>query len=133
MKPFHQIQLYGLDKYFNEIKKFYDYRKMPKTILLSGKKGIGKSTLAYHIINYILSQFEDNPYNINNFTINKNNKSFILLNNKTHPNFYLIDLIDEKKNKKLINTHLKGYKFTPLKKGLKKTIKYYEDSISSSK
>ena len=37
------------------------------------------------------------------------------------------------KNKKLINTHLKGYKFTTLKKGLKKTIKYYEDSISSSK
>ena len=37
------------------------------------------------------------------------------------------------KNKKLVNTHLKGYKFTSLKKGLKKTIKYYEDSISSSK
>ena len=37
------------------------------------------------------------------------------------------------KNKKLINTHLKGYKFTSLKKGLTKTIKYYEDSISSSK
>ena len=98
MKPFDQTQLYGLDKYFNEIKKFYDSSKMPNKILLSGKKGIGKSTLAYHIINYILSQFEDNPYNINNFTINRNNKSFILLNNKTHPNFYLIDLIDEKKN-----------------------------------
>ena len=37
------------------------------------------------------------------------------------------------KSKKLVNTHLKGYKFTPLKKGLIKTIKYYEDSISSSK
>ena len=37
------------------------------------------------------------------------------------------------KSKKLVNTHLKGYKFTSLKKGLKKTIKYYEDSISSSK
>ena len=37
------------------------------------------------------------------------------------------------KSKKLVNTHLKGYKFTSLKKGLTKTIKYYEDSISSSK
>jgi len=37
------------------------------------------------------------------------------------------------KNKKLVNTHLKGYKFTSLKKGLKNTIKYYENSISSSK
>jgi GDP-L-fucose synthase len=36
-------------------------------------------------------------------------------------------------SKKLINTHLKGYKFTPLKTGLEKTIKYYENSISSSK
>ena len=36
-------------------------------------------------------------------------------------------------SKKLINTHLKGFKFTPLKIGLEKTIKYYENSISSSK
>ena len=37
------------------------------------------------------------------------------------------------KSKKLVNTHLKGYKFTPIIKGLTKTIKYYEDSIRSSK
>tara|TARA_R110001606_G_scaffold166659_1_gene311165 strand:- start:4731 stop:5618 length:888 start_codon:yes stop_codon:yes gene_type:complete len=36
-------------------------------------------------------------------------------------------------SKKLINTHLQGYKFTSLKKGIKKTIKYYENSIGSSK
>lgn len=36
-------------------------------------------------------------------------------------------------SKKLVNTHLKGFNFTPLKSGLEKTIKYYEDSISSSK
>jgi GDP-L-fucose synthase len=36
-------------------------------------------------------------------------------------------------SKKLVNTHLKGFDFTPLKTGLEKTIKYYEDSISSSK
>ena len=36
-------------------------------------------------------------------------------------------------SKKLINTYLEDYKFTPLKKGLKNTIKYYEDSINSSK
>ena len=36
-------------------------------------------------------------------------------------------------SKKLINTYLKDYKFTPLKRGLKNTIKYYEDSINSSK
>jgi len=36
-------------------------------------------------------------------------------------------------SKKLINTHLKGFNFTPLKLGLEKTIEYYENSISSSK
>ena len=36
-------------------------------------------------------------------------------------------------SKKLVNTHLKGFNFTPLKAGLEKTIKYYENSISSSK
>ena len=36
-------------------------------------------------------------------------------------------------SKKLVNTHLQGYEFTPLKTGLQKTIKYYENSISSSK
>ena len=36
-------------------------------------------------------------------------------------------------SKQLFNTHLQDYKFTSLKDGLKNTIKYYENSISSSK
>ena len=36
-------------------------------------------------------------------------------------------------SKKLINTHLKEFKFTPLKEGLEKTIKYYEDCIRNGK
>tara|TARA_B110001454_G_scaffold95707_1_gene90778 strand:- start:37 stop:969 length:933 start_codon:yes stop_codon:yes gene_type:complete len=98
MHPSEQIQLYGLDKYFNEIKKLYDLKKMPNKIMLSGKKGSGKSTMAYHIINYILSQSEENKYDTEKFSINNLNRSYKLLKNKSHPNFYLIDLIDEKKN-----------------------------------
>jgi DNA polymerase-3 subunit delta' len=98
MNPSEQIQLYGLDKYFYEITNLYNAKKMPNKILLSGKKGSGKSTMTYHIVNYILSKSEKNKYNIENFSINRNNKSFLLVQNKTHPNFYLIELIDEKKN-----------------------------------
>jgi len=98
MHPSEQIKLYGLDEYFNEIKKLYDLKKMPNKIMLSGKKGSGKSTMAYHIINYILSQSEENKYDIEKFSINSLNRSYKLLKNKSHPNFYLIDLIDEKKN-----------------------------------
>ena len=71
---------------------------MPHKILLSGKKGIGKSTLAYHLINYILSQNEDFKYDIDDFNINKKNKSYKLVQNHSHPNFYLIDLLEEKKS-----------------------------------
>ena len=98
MNPSEQIQLYGLDKYFYEITNLYNAKKMPNKILLSGKKRSGKSTMTYHIVNYILSKSEKNKYNIENFSINTNNKSFLLVQNGTHPNFYLIDLIDEKKN-----------------------------------
>ena len=97
-KPSENINLYGMSHYFNEITKLHNEKKMPNKILLSGRKGLGKSTLAYHIINCILSSNEEYKYDIKNFIINKQNKSFKLLQNKSHPNFYLIDLIDEKKN-----------------------------------
>ena len=71
---------------------------MPTKILLTGKKGLGKSTMAYHIINYILSNNEDFKYDSNRLTINKENRSFKLLQNNSHPNFYLIDLLNDKKN-----------------------------------
>ena len=70
----------------------------PNKILFSGKKGFGKSTLAYHIINYVCSKNEDNKYDRNNNIINVENKSFKLIQNGTHPNFYLIDIFEGKKN-----------------------------------
>ena len=98
LKPSENTKLYGMNHFFNEISKLYNDKKMPTKILLSGKKGLGKSTLAYHVINYILSAREDFNYDSSNFIINKNNRSFKLLQNNSHPNFYLIDLLNEKKN-----------------------------------
>ena len=98
LKPSENIKLYGMNIFFNEIKELYNKNKMPNKILLSGKKGIGKSTLAYHIINYIFSNDEEFKYDTNKLYINKHNRSFKLLQNNSHPNFYLIDLIDDKKN-----------------------------------
>ena len=39
-------------------------------------KGIGKSVLAFHFINYILSKNEEYPYNLEEQEINNSNKSF---------------------------------------------------------
>ena len=97
-KPSENIKLYGMSHFFNEIIKLYEKKKMPTKILLSGKKGLGKSTLAYHIINYILSNNEEFKYDSLNNSINENNRSFKLLQNSTHPNFYLVDLLNDKKN-----------------------------------
>ena len=98
LKPSENIQLYGMSNFFNEIIALYNQKKMPTKILLSGKKGLGKSTLAYHIMNYILSDGEDFKYDLKKLTINKDNRSFKLLQNNSHPNIYLIDLLEDKKN-----------------------------------
>ena len=98
LKPSENKKLYGMNNFFNEIISLYDEKKMPTRILLSGKKGLGKATLSYHIINYILSIDEEFKYDLKKFTINENNRSFKLLQNNSHPNFYLIDLLNEKKN-----------------------------------
>ena len=98
LKPSENTKLYGMNHFFNEISKLYNENKMPTKILLSGKRGLGKSTMAYHIMNYILSTNEEFKYDSTNFIINENNRSFKLLKNDSHPNIYLIDLLNDKKN-----------------------------------
>ena len=98
LKPSENTKIYGMEAFFMEIAGLYEQKKMPNKILLSGKKGSGKSTLAYHLINYFLSENEEFKYNLENFSINKDNKSYKLLQNNSHPNFYLIDLLTEKKS-----------------------------------
>jgi DNA polymerase-3 subunit delta' len=98
LNPVSQLFLYGHHSEFNNFINLYKKKKLPNKILLSGEKGIGKSTLGYHIINYILSINEDHSYDDKNFIINPDNKSFKLILNKSNPNFILIDIEDDKKN-----------------------------------
>ena len=98
LNPSNQTQLIGHDDLLLTLKNLFDDNKLPNKILFSGQKGIGKCTLSYHLSNYILSKKEDFSYDLQKFEINKNNKSYILVNNNSHPNFYLINLKAEKKN-----------------------------------
>ena len=98
LKPSENTSIYGYKYFFNEIIQLYNNRKMPNKILLSGKKGSGKSTFAYHLVNFFLSKDEELKYDLIENKINSENKSFKLLQNNSHPNFYLIDLLAEKKN-----------------------------------
>ena len=76
----------------------YILKKLPNSIILSGPKGIGKSVLAKHFLNYILTQNEINKYDLKNFNINLNSKSFLLIENNTHPNVFIIEKKKDKKN-----------------------------------
>ena len=98
INPSSNTNLYLMENYFHELINLFENKKLPNKILLSGKKGIGKSTLAYHFINFVMSQDEDLSYNKKDLTINDNNTSYKLVQNKSHPNFYLIDLLEDKKN-----------------------------------
>ena len=72
-----QTELYGYKEYFNYFISLYTINKLPKTLLLNGQKGLGKSTFAYHFINYLLSP----SYDLENFKINKNDTTFLKTQN----------------------------------------------------
>ncbi len=97
LEPLKQTKLYGLNSEIKELFYLFENNKLPKQIMLSGPKGIGKCTMSYHLINFVLSVNEENPYDAKNLIINENNKSFRLIKNSINPNFYSIDVIDEKK------------------------------------
>ncbi len=97
LKPNNQLKIYGLENNLIELIQLYKKGTLPNKILLSGQKGIGKCTLAYHLINYILSTGEKFSYNLEKYTINFENKSFKLIQNNTNPNFTLIDILPDKK------------------------------------
>ena len=98
LKSINQTKLFGLDNFINELIQLDSNNNLPNKILLSGLKGLGKSTLAFHFINYILSKDEDYKYDKNNFEINSNNHSFKTVLNGSNPNLLKIEIKQDKKN-----------------------------------
>jgi len=91
LNPKLQLNLFGYDKLFNSFATLYKKNKLPNVMLLSGPKGLGKSTFAYHFINFLLSHEEEGKYLVDNFKINSNNFSFKLIQQNVHPNLFLIE------------------------------------------
>ncbi len=98
LEPINQKKLFGLEKYLNELIGIYETGTYPVKLLLSGQKGIGKSTLAYHFINYVLSKNEDTHYDKEKFEINSESTSFKTILNQSNPNIITIDLKSDKKS-----------------------------------
>ena len=91
LEPKIQLKLFGYNDYFKNFISIYKKNKLHNLMLLSGSKGSGKSTFAYHFTNFLLSQNEEECYSTVNFEINPNNSAFKLIQNHTHPNFFLLE------------------------------------------
>ena len=108
----NSLKLYELSDNFNLLKSLYESNKLPKVTMLSGLKGIGKSTLINHLIFYI---FDNENYDIQNFKLHvkspfykqfKENVSpnVIYLNGSDFENIKILDIRNLKK--KLLQTSI---------------------------
>jgi DNA polymerase-3 subunit delta' len=97
LEPINQTKLYGLEKYFTELVNFYKNGNYPNKILFSGQKGIGKATLAFHFINYVLTMNDKKKYDIESYQINSESPEFKTINNKSNTNLITIDVNEDKK------------------------------------
>ena len=64
--PKNSLNLYGLDKDFNLLSSLYSIKKLPKVLMISGIKGIGKSTLVNH---FLFSIFDEKNYDKLSFNL----------------------------------------------------------------
>ena len=71
LNPIKSRKLYGLDKYFKHFHDLYKIYNLPKVILLSGKKGLGKFTLTNHLMNVF---FDEKNYLLDGHLIATNSK-----------------------------------------------------------
>ena len=108
----NSLKLYELSDNFNLLKSLYESNKLPKVTMLSGLKGIGKSTLINHLIFYI---FDNKNYDIQNFKLHvkssfykqfKENVSpnVLYLNGSDFENIKIVDIRNLKK--KLLQTSI---------------------------
>ena len=63
--PKKTTRLFGLENEFNFLKKMISSDKFPKTLMLTGNRGVGKSTMISHLMHYY---FDKKNYNENENT-----------------------------------------------------------------
>ena len=71
MEPITQTKLYEYSDLFSLLIRLQNDSRLPNKFIISGRKGIGKSTFAYHFVNYLFSKDEENKYNLRNFRVCK--------------------------------------------------------------
>ena len=87
--PKDTLILYGYEKYFNFFKELIDDNKLPKVTMLTGEKGIGKSTFINHLMHYY---YDKENYNQENLSISENTIFHKNFKNDTFQNIYFLDI-----------------------------------------
>ncbi len=65
--PKNSLVLFGLESRLNFLIKLYNLKKLPRVLMITGKKGVGKFTLINHLLNYI---YDKDNYDLKNKSIN---------------------------------------------------------------
>ena len=86
-------KLFNLKDKFDLFKDLISKDIFPKVTLLTGEKGVGKSTLINHVLNFY---FDQNNYNLDDNTINKESAVFKQILNNIFPNLIYLSGSDYK-------------------------------------
>ena len=89
----NSLNLFGLFENFNFLKNLYIKDKLPKVLMLSGKKGSGKSTLVNHLMYYI---FDKENYNFQSNVLISNSKFYNQFKDNIYTNIIYLSGADFK-------------------------------------
>lgn len=81
--PKNSLVLFGLDDKLDILIKLYNLDKLPKVLMITGKKGIGKFTLINHFLTYI---FDKDNYDLKNKNIKNQTHFYKQYLNNIFPN-----------------------------------------------
>jgi len=81
--PKNSLNLYGLKDKLDFLIKLHNSKKLPRVLMLTGKKGIGKFTLINHFLNYI---YDNENYDRINNSINSKTQFYKQYLNNMFPN-----------------------------------------------
>ena len=86
--PKKTMRLVGLYEKFNFFKKLILEGKFPQALIFSGDKGLGKSTLIFHLMYYY---FDKQNYDEKNNLVIKDNNIFKQINENLYPGIIYLD------------------------------------------
>ncbi len=116
--PRNSLVLFELGDKLNFLINLYVAKKLPKVLMLSGKKGVGKFTLVNHFLTYI---FDKDNYDLKNMTINHKTQFYKQYLNNIFPNILYLSG-DNFKNLKIDD--IRDLKSTILKSTISKNERF---------